>query len=201
MTKPTRSAQLDELRRELAGRRMIAVGPPLPEDEIAAIEARLGMPLPAGYRSVLAELGPFEDDTGFCLQVPRRIPEAVGAFDVGRDRVLAFARDRIAAAEALERDGTRLLTPTDRFDSVIEKRVLSYGMLDAFADLQSDGPGLLPIAALDGVSGDLYLVVAGELRGTVWFDGDCGFHPELYVSDGQIELHDTLSWALSFRRI
>ena len=118
---------------------------------------------------------------------------------VTRERVLAFAKDRLAAAAAREHDGT--IAATARFDSVIEKHVLSHGMLDEWTDLESDGPGLARIAALDGVSADLYLVVGGELQGTVWYDGDCGFHPEFYVSDGDIELHDALSWALSFSQI
>lgn len=167
--------------------------PPLSEADVAALEADYGA-LPKAYRDILTEIGSFEDDCGFQLTTPSDFTGA-GELPVAMEEVEAFGRDFEQWCEG--RDDLFLLGGPP--DTAIEKR-FPVDMMARF-DRYHGSPGLVRIAQLDGVCGDLFVVVAGPTKGTVWFAGDVGVHPEVTIRDGQVVPHDVLSWAVSFDRL
>ena len=189
--------RLSELKERLQARANnvdLVQHPPLTSAEVEAFEAEYGCQLPHAYRHLLLELGPFEDDCGFQITKPTNFTGA-GVLDVSMDELKAFGSDVWAWSQS--RDDLFLLDGA--VDTVVEKR-FPVDFMERFDRLHGSA-GLVRIAQLDGVSGDLYLSLGGESVGSVWFVPEVGVHPEVSVRDGEVMVHDVLSWALSFNKL
>ncbi len=175
---------------------MLDWAPPLDDARLGELE-RVHGPLPSAYRSILSTIGPFADDCGFELGLPTH--ESPGEFPVSRKTLDEWGAEARARFDAAAGD-RRFDPPILAFDTVRERRPLR-DLAAPLDDLGGESPGITCIASLSGVAGDLYLVLRGETRGTVWFESDTELTPELYVREGEVVFHDCLSWALSFAEL
>ena len=189
---------MDALRAELEARKTDVIlewAPPLDDAQLAELEKAHG-PLPDAYRAILGTIGPFADDCGFELGLPTH--ESPGEFPVSRQTLDEWGAEALERFEAARSAGQSLFSPPAvAFDTVWERRPLR-DLAAPLDDLGGESPGITCVASLSGVAGDLYLVLRGETRGTIWFESDTELTPELYVRDGEVVFHDCLSWALSF---
>jgi uncharacterized protein (TIGR02996 family) len=156
--------------------------PCLTERELTAWEAAYGVPLPEGYRLFLREVGDGGTMPGsYCDFVVRPLaevrggPRAATPFPVTAGRL----RQRFRQLKAEGRPADGVLFPE----------------LGAFWEGADQPPGCLVFGQYP--SGDaLFLVTAGDLRGSVWCGVCCGI-PEMARSGEPVEFLDWFADALA----
>lgn len=138
---------------------------PVPEAELAALEAQLGVALPEPYRAFLAHVADGLDVPGYPqIFSVARLRDTVERAGMRPAEPFTYAPETIAAMLAsLERH------PPHQAAAALQPW-LHFGTLD----------GCIPIA--DGDGDDVVLVVTGPSRGLLFRNGDIDApeHPRLY---------------------
>jgi uncharacterized protein (TIGR02996 family) len=150
--------------------------PCLTEEEVSAWESVIGVRLPEEYRIFLLEVGNGGMQPGsYCDFVVRPLSEVEGHPDAGMPFPVTAERLR------------------DRFDQLEAEGRTSYGPL--FPELAAhweeteQPPGCLIFGQYPSGDG-LFLVTAGELRGSVW----CTVSSGIPVTDGLGDPGEFLAW-------